>query len=77
MSRRTMKGKGTPSEAKLFLQSFVMKRHYSGKILPQERQQRYLAARINSKIMNARSHLAYLTRNTFELSLLRDCVRTH
>jgi hypothetical protein len=72
-----MKDKGAPSAAKLFLQSFVMKRHYSGKILSQERQQRYLAIRINSKNMNARSRLANFTRNIPELSFLHDCVRTH
>lgn len=76
MSPRTMKGKGAPSATKLFLQSFIMKRHYSGKILPQERQQRYLTARINSQNMNASSHLASFTRNISELTLLHDCVGT-
>ena len=51
-----------------------MKRHYSVKLLSQER---YLAARIKSKNVNARSQLVRLTRNISELSLLHDCVRPH
>jgi hypothetical protein len=61
-------------QQKLFLQSFVMKRHYSGKLLPQERQQRYLVARINSINLNARLHQAHLTRNISEISF-RCCIR--